>query len=127
MHHNIRLREYILYYPARKLSISSGERSDPREKTHLLLRALARNFSLHPPNGKLARKLFLCEYYIDVTPRAGTNKIQSNPVNKDTERAIESVPVKRGVRIKLVEFNENVRAFFPQGQSKLSVIIRCPY
>ena len=127
MHHNIRLREYILCYPARKLSISSGERSDPREKTHLLLRALARNFSLHPPNGKLARKLFLCEYYIDVTPRAGTNKIQSNPVNKDTERAIESVPVKRGVRIKLVEFNENVRAFFPQGQSKLSVIIRCPY
>ena len=88
---------------------------------------LARNFSLHPPNGKLARKLFLCEYYIDVTPRAGTNKIQSNPVNKDTERAIESVPVKRDVRIKLVEFKENVRAFFSQGQSKLSVIIRCPY
>ena len=30
--------------------------------------------------------------------------------------AIESV------RIKQVEFRENVRAFFPQGQSKLSVI-----
>ena len=31
------------------------------------------------------------------------------------------------VRIKQVEFRENVRAFFPQGQSKLSVIMRCPY
>ena len=31
------------------------------------------------------------------------------------------------VRIKRVEFRENVRAFFPQGQSKLSVIMRCPY
>ena len=30
------------------------------------------------------------------------------------------------VRIKRVEFRENVRAFFPQGQSKLSVIMRCP-
>ena len=29
------------------------------------------------------------------------------------------------LRIKRVEFKENVRAFFPQGQSKLSV--RCPY
>ena len=88
---------------------------------------LARNFSLHPPNGKLARRLFLCEYYIDVTPRAGTNKIQSNPVNADTERAIEGVPVKTGVRIKLVQFRKYVRAFFPQGQRKLSVIMRCPY
>ena len=34
--------------------------------------------------------------------------------------AIESV------RIKWVEFIENLRAFFPQGQRKLSVIIRCP-
>ena len=73
---------------------------------------LARNFSLHPPNGKLARRLFLCEYYIDVTPRAGTNKVQSNPVNTDTERAIESVPVKRGVRIKLVEFKVARLDFF---------------
>ena len=31
------------------------------------------------------------------------------------------------VRIKRVEFRENVRAFFPQGQSKLSVIMRCRY
>lgn len=34
--------------------------------------------------------------------------------------AIESV------HIKWVEFIENLRAFFPQGQRKLSVIIRCP-
>ena len=31
------------------------------------------------------------------------------------------------VRIKRVEFRENVRAFFPQGQVELSVITRCPY
>ena len=39
------------------------------------------------------------------------------------------------VLFKCVEFKENVRAggppcvraFFPQGQSKLSIIIRCPY
>ena len=29
--------------------------------------------------------------------------------------------------MKRVEFRENFSAFFPQGQSKLSVIIRCPY
>ena len=44
----------------------------------------------------------------------------------DTEGTKESVLI-----IKLgwywVEFRENVRAFFPQGQSKLSVIMRCPY
>ena len=32
-----------------------------------------------------------------------------------------------GVSIKQVEFRENVRIFFPQGQRKLSVIMRCPY
>ena len=47
--------------------------------------------------------------------------VQSNPVNTDTEEAI------LGVRIKWVELRENVRAFFAQGQSKLSVIMRCPY
>ena len=41
--------------------------------------------------------------------------VQSNPVNTDTEEAI------LGVRIKWVEFRENVKAFFPQGQSKLCV------
>ena len=43
-----------------------------------------------------------------------------NPGNTDTEGDIESV------RIKRVEFRENVSAFFPQGQSKLSVIM-CLY
>ena len=46
---------------------------------------------------------------------------QNNQPNTDTEQATESV------RIKRVEFRENVRAFFPQGQSKLSVIMKCPY
>ena len=35
-------------------------------------------------------------------------------VSADTEGAIESV------RIKRIEFRENVRAFFPQGQTKLA-------
>ena len=43
--------------------------------------------------------------------------IQSNLVNTDTEGDIESVRVNR------VEFRENVGAFFPQGQNKLSVIM----
>ena len=48
------------------------------------------------------------------------NIIQSNPVNTDTKGTIESVP-------KRVEFRKNLRTFFLQGQSKLSVIMRCPY
>ena len=48
------------------------------------------------------------------------NITQSNPVNTDTKGTIESVP-------KRVQFRENLRAFFLQGQSKLSVIMRCPY
>ena len=47
--------------------------------------------------------------------------VQSNPVNTDTGRAKESVCIKRGVSIKQGELRENVRAFFPQGQS-----IYCP-
>ena len=47
--------------------------------------------------------------------------IQSNLVNSDTEGDIESVRVNR------VEFRENVGAFFPQGQNKLSVIMMCLY
>jgi len=40
----------------------------------------------------------------------------------DTEGAIESVCIKR------VEFRDKLgRAFFPQGQSKLSVMMMCPY
>ena len=30
-----------------------------------------------------------------------------------------------GFLVKRVEFRENVRAFFPEGQGKLSVILRC--
>ena len=49
------------------------------------------------------------------------NIIQSNPVNTDTNGVIESVP-------KRVEFDkESLRAFFLQEQSRLSVIMRCPY
>ena len=52
--------------------------------------------------------------------RRGVRKVKSNPVNTEIEGAIESFHIKQ------VEFRENVRAFFPQGQSKLSVIMRCP-
>ena len=45
----------------------------------------------------------------------------SNHVNTGTEGGRENV------RIKRVEFREDVRAFFLQGQSKLSVVMRCPY
>ena len=47
--------------------------------------------------------------------------IRSNLVNTDTEGDIESVRVNR------VEFRENVGAFFPQGQNKLSVIMMSLY
>ena len=47
--------------------------------------------------------------------------IQSNLVNTDTEGDIESVRVNR------VEFRENVGAFFPQGQNKLSIIMMSLY
>ena len=48
-------------------------------------------------------------------------RVQSNPVYMDTEGSIESV------HIKGVEFRENIRAFFPQGQRELSVIMKCLY
>ena len=50
--------------------------------------------------------------------RRGVRKVESNPVNTEIEGAIESFHIKQ------VEFRENVRAFFPQGQSKLSAIIK---
>ena len=50
--------------------------------------------------------------------------VQLNPVILDTE-AIENVRISTwGVRNKQVEFRENVRAVLPQGQSKLSVIMK---
>ena len=42
-----------------------------------------------------------------------------------TEGAIESVHTNGVSGIKQAEFTENVRAYFPQGQSKLSLIIGC--
>ena len=36
-------------------------------------------------------------------------------------------PYQWGVCIRRVGFKENVKAFFPQGLSKLSVLMRCPY
>ena len=48
---------------------------------------------------------------------------QSEPVNTDTEGVIENVRINGAVSIKRVEFRENERAFFPQGQSKLSIIV----
>ena len=51
----------------------------------------------------------------------------SNSINMDTYCAKESVCINGNVHIKQVEFRENVTTFSPQGQSKLSAIIRCPY
>ena len=54
--------------------------------------------------------------------------IQSNLFNKDTGGVVKSVSINElRVRIKGVKFRENVRAFCPQGERKLSVIMRCPY
>ena len=53
--------------------------------------------------------------------------VSSYLLNKDSEGAIENVHINGGVRIKRIDFRENVRAFFPQGQSKLSIIMRRPY
>ena len=47
--------------------------------------------------------------------------VLSNSVNTDTGGAEENV------HIKWVDLTENVRTFFTQGQSKLSVIIRFLY
>jgi len=47
--------------------------------------------------------------------------VLSNSVNTDTGGA------KENVQIKWVDLTENLTAFFPQVQSKLSVIMRCLY
>ena len=44
-----------------------------------------------------------------------------------SRRGHRKCPYQRRVCIKRVEFRENVKAFFPQGQNKLSVTMRCPY
>ena len=50
--------------------------------------------------------------------------VQANPVNTDTEGAMKSGRVDK---VYVLSIKENVRAFFPQGQSKLSVIMRYLY
>ena len=48
-------------------------------------------------------------------------------VNTDTEGATENVRSnKMSILSELVEFRENVKGFFPQGESKLSIITRFP-
>ena len=52
--------------------------------------------------------------------------MQWNPVNTDSEGegggfGIETFHIKR------VEFRDNVKAFFPQGQIKQFLITSCPY
>ena len=51
----------------------------------------------------------------------------SNFINMDTYGAKESVCINGNIHIKCTEFRENVRTLSPQGQSKLSAIIRCLY
>ena len=54
--------------------------------------------------------------------------LKSIPVCTDTAEAIESVHIYGTSALSGLNFNrENVRAFFPQGQTKLSVIMRFPY
>ena len=43
------------------------------------------------------------------------------------EGAIESFRINRVSLLSGSNLRKNVRAFFPQGQSKLSLIMRCPY
>ena len=57
-----------------------------------------------------------------------TDKLQSNPVNMGTSGKREGgggriARVKESVRTRRVEFSENARAFFHQGQRHRSVII----
>ena len=40
---------------------------------------------------------------------------------------IESVGINRVSVLSGLNFRENVRDFYPQGQNKLSIIMRCPY
>ena len=53
--------------------------------------------------------------------------LQSKPVNTDSEGGHRKCLYYRGVCLNRVEFKENVRAYFHQGQGKLSVIMRCLY
>ena len=52
--------------------------------------------------------------------------IKSNPIKKDTEVAIESVCIDRMSVLSELNLERNVRDFFFQGQSKLSIIMMYP-
>ena len=75
---------------------------------------------------------FVCVFWISVrkkvqlsiaTEKNKINAPQPNPNEKVTEGAIESVRLNGVSVLSGFEFRENVRDFFSQGQSKLSVIL----
>ena len=53
--------------------------------------------------------------------------IQSNPAKTDNKRALAIVHIYGLSRLSGFNLKENVRASFPRGESKLSLIVRCPY
>ena len=57
----------------------------------------------------------------------GYLQLQSNSVNTDTEGAIESVHINGVSLLSGLNLKKNARTFLPQRQSKLSVIMMCPY
>ena len=67
-------------------------------------------------------RLFICRFSL---PSVIINNSQTLLI--PTRRESKQVSVLTGVDIKQVEFRENVRAFCPQGQSKLSIIMMCRY
>jgi len=65
-------------------------------------------------------EIFWC-YHSNETFQEYFRMVESNLVTTDNEGAMESVC------IKCAQFKENVWVFLPQGQSKLSIIMRCLY
>ena len=48
-------------------------------------------------------------------------------INTDTEGTIENVGINKVSILRRLSLEKNVGAFFPQGQSKLSITMRSPY
>ena len=67
-------------------------------------------------------RLFICRFSL---PSVVINNSQALLIL--TRRESKQVSVLMGVGIKQVEFRENVKAFCPLGQSKLSIIMMCRY